>query len=355
MKQIILNRPFEFIETTGDIPLLGRNELLVQIKSIGICGTDIHAFYGNQPYFTYPRVLGHELSGVIVDSKSVSGAFIGKKVCILPYLSCGKCNTCQKEKTNCCTSLKVMGVHIDGGFGTYLKVPEENIMVCPETLDFDHLAMVEPLSISFHGIKRAGISNNDWVIIFGAGPIGIGALIFAKSITNKIILIDVNQSRLSYCKSFLGIDHALNGNDESIYEYIKDLTNGNFADILIDATGNKQAIQKQLAYLGHGGKWILIGLQKEDIPVNHPEFHKREATLMSSRNATKYDFQQVLDKMRSGEINPGQLITHHIGFEDVVTGFQDLIKESTLIKGIININESEKTGNIFPNQGNKNT
>jgi 2-desacetyl-2-hydroxyethyl bacteriochlorophyllide A dehydrogenase len=341
MKQISLNRPFEFIEKNAEMPLLGRNELLVQVKSIGICGTDIHAFYGNQPYFNYPRVLGHELSGIIVDSTSASKAYIEKQVCIIPYLSCGKCSICQKGKTNCCTHLKVIGVHVDGGYGTYLAVPEENIILSQEIIDFDHLSMVEPLSIAYHGIERAGISENDWVIIFGAGPIGIGALIFTRYKTNKIILIDVNQHRINYCKSKLSIDHTFNGLDTNLNEHIKELTQGNFADILIDATGNKQAIQMQLAYLAHGGKWIWIGLQKEELRINHPEFHKREATLMSSRNATKNDFQEVLDKIQQKEIFPDLLITHHLLFEEVVTGFPELIKEATYIKGIIHLHESE--------------
>ncbi|MFO0469270.1 MAG: zinc-binding alcohol dehydrogenase family protein, partial [Bacteroidota bacterium] len=317
MKQITLMKPYEFEERDIEIPLLKKGELLVQIKNIGICGTDIHAFHGNQPYFTYPRVLGHELSGIIVDTKIENKSLLGKPVSILPYLSCGKCNSCLRGKTNCCANLNVMGVHVNGGFKEYLLVSENNIMVGKNETDLESLSMVEPLSISYHGIKRAEILENDWVIVFGAGPIGIGALMFAKSRTNKIILIDINQNRITYCKTYLGIVHSFNGNDESLIENIRDLTNGHFADIVIDATGNKKSIQQQLTFLGHGGKWILIGLQREDLPINHPEFHKREATLMSSRNATKYDFEQVMERIDKKEINPDLLITHYLDFKEV--------------------------------------
>jgi 2-desacetyl-2-hydroxyethyl bacteriochlorophyllide A dehydrogenase len=315
---------------------------LVQIKNIGICGTDIHAFHGNQPYFSYPRVLGHELSGIIVDAKIENKSLLGKPVSVLPYLSCGKCNSCLKGKTNCCANLHVMGVHVDGGFREYVSVPVDNIMVGREETDLEHLSMVEPLSISYHGIMRADILENNWVIIFGAGPIGIGALMFAKSKTNNIILIDINKNRITYCKSILGIEHSFNGNDETLFEEIKELTNGHFADIVIDATGNKKSIQQQLRFLGHGGKWILIGLQREDLHINHPEFHKREATLMSSRNATKHDFKQVMDKIDNKEIDPALLITHTLDFEEAARSFSTFIVEPTLVKGIIKINGLKK-------------
>jgi 2-desacetyl-2-hydroxyethyl bacteriochlorophyllide A dehydrogenase len=342
MKQVTLIKPYEFEERDVEIPILKKGELLVQIKNIGICGTDIHAFHGNQPYFTYPRVLGHELSGIIVDAKIENKSLLGKPVSVLPYLSCGKCNSCLKGKTNCCANLHVMGVHVDGGFREYVSVPVDNIMVGREETDLEHLSMVEPLSISYHGIMRADILENDWVIIFGAGPIGIGALMFAKSKTNNIILIDINQNRITYCKSILGIKHSFNGNDETLFEEIKELTNGHFADIVIDATGNKKSIQQQLRFLGHGGKWILIGLQREDLHINHPEFHKREATLMSSRNATKHDFKQVMDKIDNKEIDPALLITHTLDFEEVVNSFSSFIVDQTLIKGIIKVNGLKK-------------
>jgi 2-desacetyl-2-hydroxyethyl bacteriochlorophyllide A dehydrogenase len=342
MKQVTLIKPYEFEERDVEIPILKKGELLVQIKNIGICGTDIHAFHGNQPYFSYPRVLGHELSGIIVDAKIENKSLLGKPVSVLPYLSCGKCNSCLKGKTNCCANLHVMGVHVDGGFREYVSVPVDNIMVGREETDLEHLSMVEPLSISYHGIMRADILENDWVIIFGAGPIGIGALMFAKSKTNNIILIDINQNRITYCKSILGIKHSFNGNDETLFEEIKELTNGHFADIVIDATGNKKSIQQQLRFLGHGGKWILIGLQREDLHINHPEFHKREATLMSSRNATKHDFKQVMDKIDNKEIDPALLITHTLDFEEVVNSFSSFIVDQTLIKGIIKVNGLKK-------------
>ena len=342
MKQITLIKPYEFEERDVEIPILKKGELLVQIKNIGICGTDIHAFHGNQPYFSYPRVLGHELSGIIVDAKIDNNSLLGKPVSVLPYLSCGKCNSCVRGKTNCCSQLNVMGVHVDGGFCEYISVPLDNIMIGREETDLEHLSMVEPLSISYHGIMRADILENDWVIIFGAGPIGMGAILFAKSKTDKIILIDINQNRITYCKSILGIEHSFNGNDETLLEQIKELTNGHFADIVIDATGNKKSIQQQLTFLGHGGKWILIGLQREDLHINHPEFHKREATLMSSRNATKHDFEQVMNKIDKKEIDPVLLITNTLDFKEVVNSFSTFIGDQSLIKGIIKVNRLEK-------------
>jgi len=341
MNQIILLNPFKFEKRKMDIPILLEGEILVQIKRIGICGTDIHAFHGNQPFFSYPRVLGHELSGIVVDENSNNRDLLGKSVAILPYLSCGKCNSCLRGKTNCCANLKVMGVHVDGGFCEYIAVPQSNIIE-GNGLNLDFLALIEPLSISYHGIVRADISEKDWVIVFGAGPIGIGALMFAKSKTDKIILIDINEHRITFCQHKLGIFHAFNGDDIELYEKIKNITNGNFGDIVLDATGNKKAMQQQLNYLGHGGKWILIGLQKEELNISHPEFHKREATLMSSRNATKEDFQEVLNKINDKKIDASILMSHTLFFEEVMDHFLETIKDPNLIKGIIKVNELEK-------------
>lgn len=234
-----------------------------------------------------------------------------------------------------------MGVHVDGGFCEYIAVPQSNIIE-GNGLNLDFLALIEPLSISYHGIVRADISEKDWVIVFGAGPIGIGALMFAKSKTDKIILIDINEHRITFCQHKLGIFHAFNGDDIELYEKIKNITNGNFGDIVLDATGNKKAMQQQLNYLGHGGKWILIGLQKEELNISHPEFHKREATLMSSRNATKEDFQEVLNKINDKKIDASILMSHTLFFEEVMDHFLETIKDPNLIKGIIKVNELEK-------------
>jgi 2-desacetyl-2-hydroxyethyl bacteriochlorophyllide A dehydrogenase len=341
MNKIILLNPYQFEKRKVDFPTLKEGEILVQIKRIGICGTDIHAFHGNQPFFSYPRVLGHELSGIVVEEKANNKNLLGNGVAILPYLSCGKCNSCQREKTNCCANLKVMGVHVDGGFSEYLAVPQSNIIL-GNGLNLDYLSLVEPLSISYHGVWRADISDQDWVIVFGAGPIGLGALIFAKSKTDKIIIIDVNEHRIQFCKDKIGIYHAYNGHDLDLIEKIKTLTNGNFADIVMDATGNIQAMHEQINYLAHGGKWILIGLQKEELSISQPEFHKREATLMSSRNATKSDFQQVINKMNEHKINPSIFMSHNLLFEEVTESFYETIKDQSLIKGIIKVNELEK-------------
>jgi len=341
MKQITLLKPFHFENRCVEIPTLLEGEILVQIKRIGICGTDIHAFHGNQPFFSYPRVLGHELSGIVVHEKTNNRDLLGESVAILPYLSCGKCNSCLRGKTNCCANLKVMGVHVDGGFCEFIAVPQSNI-IKGNGLNLDFLALVEPLSISYHGIVRAEITDKDWVIIFGAGPIGLGTLMFAKSKTDKIILIDVNEYRITFCKHKLGIHHAFNGNDIELNEKIITITNGNFGDIVLDATGNKKAMQQQLNYLGHGGKWILVGLQKEELNISHPEFHKREATLMSSRNATKEDFREVINKINDKKIDASILMSHSLLFEEVVDHFLEMIKDQNLIKGIIKVNELEK-------------
>lgn len=338
MKQVICVNPFELKMDNVEEPILKPGELIVEIKRIGICGTDIHAYRGEQPFFTYPRVLGHELAGIIRDHNHSKKFKNGDRVTIIPYLACRNCITCASGKPNCCPDLKVLGVHIDGGLAELMAIPEENI-VLSQGLSLDFLALIEPLAIALHGIKRAQLKKDDWVIVFGAGPIGLGALLFAKTFTHKVIAIDLLPERIQFCKIELGIIHVFNGIDENLYEKIGKLTEQHFADVIIDATGNKNAIQNQLKYLSHGGKWVLIGLQKEEIQISHPEFHKRESTLMSSRNATKIDFDEVIQFIIQQKIRPEVFITHRLKMEDIPLKFGEIIEDKSLIKGIIEIND----------------
>lgn len=321
MKTLICNTPGELVYKQSENPALTPGHTIIKIRNIGICGTDLHAYEGKQPFFKYPRILGHELAGEIVATDGAPGFFVGEAVTFIPYFNCGKCIACRNNKPNCCTSIEVFGVHIDGGMSEYVSVPSYSL-VHGDGLNFDELALVEPLAIGAHAVRRADVGADDTVLVVGAGPIGLGTMEFARIAGAKVIGLDINDARLSFCRDKVNVQYTVNAITEDVIQRLQEITNGDMPTVVIDATGNLKAIVTAFEYLSHGGKYVLVGLQGGQITFNHPEFHKREATLMSSRNATRSDFEHVIASMKAGLIDPTAYITHRVGFDQVRDDFK---------------------------------
>jgi 2-desacetyl-2-hydroxyethyl bacteriochlorophyllide A dehydrogenase len=318
MKTLLCTSPHHFAYADTPRPIVSPGETLLRIRRIGVCGTDLHAFEGTQPYFTYPRILGHELAAIIEETDA-AGFRQGDAVTVIPYFNCGHCIACRTGKPNCCVSMQVCGVHVDGGMREFLVVPSA-ALVQGEGLSLDELALVEPLSIGAHAVSRAGVGKNEFVLVAGAGPIGLGTMEFARIAGATVIALDMQESRLEFCRRQLGIPYTIDAKT-NVQSALQRITNGDMPTVVIDATGNLAAMTNAFRYLAHGGRYVLVGLQKEAISFSHPEFHKREATLMSSRNATREDFEHVLDCMRRKLVNPATYITHRVGFDEVKDTF----------------------------------
>jgi 2-desacetyl-2-hydroxyethyl bacteriochlorophyllide A dehydrogenase len=336
MKTLVCTTPGHFEYDERDKPLAKKGNTILRIQRIGICGTDLHAFEGTQPYFQYPRVLGHELAATIEETDA-EGFKKGDAVTIIPYFYCGECIACRNGKTNCCVSLHVCGVHIDGGMTEYFSVPSYSLLHS-EGLSFDELALAEPLAIGAHAVRRAAVLANEFVLVIGAGPIGLGTMEFSRIAGGRVIAMDINEDRLNFCKEKLKIEHIVNASSSDVIEQLKKITNGDMPTVVIDATGNLKAINNAFQYLSQGGRYVLVGLQKENIIVNHPEFHKREATLMSSRNATWDDFRHVINSMKNGLVDPATYITHRISFAEVKDNFERWLDPANkVIKAIVSM------------------
>lgn len=320
MQQWTCTQPGTFELQETEIPHRPYGFSLLRIKAIGICGTDIHAFAGNQPFFQYPRILGHELALEVVESDRFAS---GELVTIIPYFNCQNCNACVQGKTNCCENIQVFGVHTDGGMREYISI-EDRYILPGNGLNTDELAMVEPLSIAAHGVKRGKIQPGDKVLVMGAGPIGLFTILMAKIQGAHVEVAEPNAARLAFCEQNLGVSSA----SQTSYHTV------------IDATGNKAAIESGFAKIAHGGQYILIGLQKEAISFIHPEFHKREATLMSSRNATIADFTYVMDLLRTQQIDVNPFISHRFDWSTVRAEFKSIHEpERKVIKAIIQLKD----------------
>ncbi|MDP4260979.1 MAG: zinc-binding alcohol dehydrogenase family protein [Bacteroidota bacterium] len=335
MQSLICIQPGQFEYREINKPVLQKGYSVLEIKRIGICGTDLHAFEGTQPYFEYPRILGHELAATIHETGEDSGFEKGEAVTIIPYFHCGHCIACINGKSNCCVNMQVCGVHVDGGMRDYLSVPDYSL-VKSNGLSFGQLALIEPLSIGAHSIRRAAIQKDEWVLVIGAGPIGLGIMEFARIAGAHVIAADINQQRLSFCKEKLRVEHIINVSSGNVMEKLKEITHNDMPAAVIDATGNLKAINSAFQYLAHGGRYVLVGLQKENISFSHPEFHKREATLMSSRNATRGDFEHAIRSMKDGLVNPSNYITHILPFNKAKDNFHSLLDPvNGVIKAVI--------------------
>lgn len=338
MKTIILNKPQEFQLISRDFDdTLAENEALLKIHRIGICGTDYHAYRGRQPFFSYPRVLGHELGAEVICLGSTAGASgikIGDKVSVEPYLNCGICQPCQNGKTNCCESLKVLGVHIDGGMAEYLKVPV-NKLHKSDILGYEQLALVETLGIGSHAVQRANVTENDIVLVIGAGPIGLSVIQFAKINGAKIVVMDFSKQRLDFANEAIGIDESIIATEGFSADDLRKILKGNMPTVVFDATGNAQSMMKAFSYVAFGGKLVYVGLFQGDVTFFDPDFHRREITLFASRNALPADFKHIISKMESEQINTKAWLTHEAAFEDLPTIFETwLDPKSQVIKAM---------------------
>lgn len=335
MKTLTCISPGHLEYGESERPKLTKGHAILKIKRIGICGTDLHAFEGTQPYFNYPRILGHELAGELVEFDGVGDFGQNEIVTIIPYLHCGTCIACRNGRSNCCASLNVAGVHSDGGMVEYFSVPSYTL-VHGDGLDVDSLALIEPLSIGAHGVRRAGIKKGEFVLVVGAGPIGLGTMEFARIAGGQVIALDLVDARLQFCKDKLKIPFVINGSSSNVVEQLRTITNGDMPTVVIDATGSRAAINHAFQFMSHGGRYILIGLQKEMISFSHPEFHKREATLMSSRNATREDFEHVINSIKNRLIHPTSYITHRVKFNLVKDQFESWLNPANgVIKAMV--------------------
>ncbi|UXP31985.1 zinc-binding alcohol dehydrogenase family protein [Reichenbachiella agarivorans] len=336
MKYIVCTEPGKFELKEKETPVRKRGEALLKINKVGICGTDLHAYAGNQAFFTYPRILGHELASSVLEiDDNPQGIKAGDGVIVMPYVSCGECVACRSGKTNCCSNISVLGVHGDGGMQEQITVPA-NILLPAGELNDDEMAIVEPLAIGAHAIRRANVQPGETVVVIGCGPIGIGMMKLAQIAGAQVIAIDMNDDRLKYAKEEIGVDHVVNVTNNPV-EKVAEITGGDLATAVFDATGHKGALESGPDYMAHGGRYVLVGLSKGELTFVHPKIHAKETTIMCSRNATTEDFEYVVKVLSSGKFPTKSFITHSVEYGDMIANFDSWLKPETgVIKAMVN-------------------
>ncbi|MCD6290565.1 MAG: zinc-binding alcohol dehydrogenase family protein [Anaerolineae bacterium] len=338
MKAVILESPGRFNLAEMETPAApAPGEALVRVRRVGICGTDIHAFRGEQPFFSYPRIMGHELGVEIVAiGENDHGLAVGDRCTVEPYIYCDHCIACRRGKTNCCVDMQVLGVHLDGGMREFMTVPIEKLYKS-EILSFDQLAMVEMLTIGAHAVRRAQPEPGENVLVIGTGPIGMSVTQFAKLAGANVVIMDISPQRLAFCRQQLGIERYLDGSEDPV-RALENMLGGDLPTIVFDATGNPQSMMNAFDYMAHGGKLVFVGLAQADITFHDPDFHRRETTLLSSRNATSEDFKRVIRALEDEGVDTTPWITHRASLEELIDRFPQWLEPgSGLVKAMVEI------------------
>jgi 2-desacetyl-2-hydroxyethyl bacteriochlorophyllide A dehydrogenase len=322
MKEIVLEREGHLVSRDADRPTRAAEEVLLRMHRVGVCGTDFHAFHGRQPFFTYPRIMGHEMAGEIVEVPSNDrGLSVGDRCTVEPYLNCRKCAPCQRGHYNNCEDIRVMGVHTDGGMREFVSVALEHVYKS-SVLSYDQLAIVEPLSIGAQALMRSGLKAGELVVVVGAGPIGVAITQIALTLGARVKAIETSASRRARLE-LLGVEVATDSDDAS-------------ADVVIDATGNPESMARAFARARYGGRVVWVGIVRAAVPVDDPLFHHRELTLYASRNSAGH-FPRIIDMLENGLINSSIWITQRLALDDVPRRFEEVTRHQGL-KTIVDVN-----------------
>jgi len=336
MKTLMLETPGTLrLGETAEPSAPGPGEALIRVRQVGVCGTDYHAFLGEQPFFTYPRVLGHELGVEIVAvGPGVGNLEVGARCAVEPYFSCGHCPACRRGTTNCCVNLQVFGVHIDGGLRERAVVPTARLHAAP-ALSFEQLALVEPLSTGAHAVARAALSDGERVLVVGAGPIGLSVIQFALLAGADVTVMDISAQRLAFCRRLWPQVTAIDARDEPL-TILQDQVGDDLPTVVFDATGNQRSMMASFQYAAHGGRLIFVGLFQGDVTFHDPDFHRRELTLLATRNATGADFRRIIGYLEAGQIDLTPWITHRASFDTLIHAFPGwLDRDSGVIKAVV--------------------
>jgi 2-desacetyl-2-hydroxyethyl bacteriochlorophyllide A dehydrogenase len=338
MKALLLRNPGTFETIEIDEPAApGPGEALVRVHRVGVCGTDLSGFLGKMPFFSYPRIPGHELGvEVLAIGAGVTNVKPGDRCAVEPYMNCGNCHACRKGATNCCANLKVLGVMTDGGLRDRFLLPAHKLHPSSK-LSFEQLALVETLAIGCHAVHRSTLTKGENCLVIGAGPIGLASIVFAKLTGAKVIALDVNRKRLDFCRDVMGVDETMLLSDK-VVDDLRRVTDGSLPDVVIDATGNNVSMSNAFGYIAPTGRLVYVGITTKEVTFTHPIFHRPEGTLLCSRNALPADFTQIIGLIETGKIDTKPWVTHRTKFAEVPEVFESYTKPETgVIKAVIEV------------------
>ncbi len=341
MQALLLERPGRFATVKiDDPPAPGPGEALVRVHRVGICGTDIAGYLGKFPFYSYPRIPGHELGvEVLAVGSDVGNVKPGDRCSVEPYLNCQTCHACRQGRTNCCQKLQVLGVHTDGGMRPRIIVPARKLHPS-EKLTLEQLALVETLGIGCHAVDRAAPRRDEHVLVIGAGPIGLSVLEFVKLTGARITVLDLAEQRLEFCRREMGIASTIQAGDGNEIRKLEEIGGGMLPTVVIDATGSAKSMSAAFQFVGHTGKLVFVGITTQDVSFADPLFHTREMTLYASRNALADDFRRIIRLIEEGRIDTRPWITHRSNFASLAADFPSYTRpENGVIKAMVEVGD----------------
>ena len=343
MQAIQLQEPrnFHYIDVV-EPEELQPGEALVRVHRVGVCGTDVSGYLGKMPFFSYPRIPGHELGvEVLAVAEDVDNVAIGQPCSVEPYINNPQSFASQRGRTNCCNDLQVLGVHTDGGMRPRFVVPARKLHPS-HGLEYEQLALVETLAIGCHAVARAAPRPQENCLVIGAGPIGLTVVEFLKLADARVIVLDLNEQRLEFVRNVMGVpDTVVGGDSDAVMQQLRDLTDGELPTVVVDATGAAASMSHCLNYAASTGRVIYVGITTDEVHFRHPLMHAKELTLLASRNALPEDFTNIIAHIEAGRINTDPWITHRVPFGAVVDQFESLTKPETgVIKAVIEMDDA---------------
>ena len=340
MRAIQLERPQAF--RVIDLPEPadpGPGDAVVRVHRVGICGTDFGGYLGKMPFFSYPRIPGHELGvEVVAVGPGVTNVKPGDRCAVEPYINCQNCYSCTRGHTNCCVNHQTLGVHCDGGLRPLFTVPARKLHVSTK-LAFEQLALVETLGIGCHAVNRGNPQPGEHILVIGAGPIGLSAVEFAKLSGAKTVVMDVNEQRLAFVRERMGVPDtiAVKG-DGSELKRFEEITAGRLGDVVIDATGSVRSMAAAYNYVAFAGRLVFVGITSDPITFTQPLMHRREMTFLASRNALPGDFRRIISLIEDGRLDTRPWITHHAPFDGMIPEFPRWMRpEAGVIKAVVEV------------------
>ena len=342
MKAIKLEKPWDVACVELEKPVPKPGEALIRIVTAGICGSDIGAFRGTNGLVSYPRVIGHELAGVVesIPEGNKNGIKAGDRVVVDPYLYCGHCYPCSIGRTNCCTDLKVLGVHVDGGMAEYYCHPADMLVKIPEGMTWEQAAMAEPLTISLHGIHRGGLKAGEFCAIYGAGPIGLVAGMVAQAYGAHAIVIDLVQERLDFALS-VGIEHVINSGVEDPVAKVAEITGGVMAQQVMECTGANPCIRGTLDLVSNAGRITLTGWPKKETSLPTDMITKKEVDIRGARTSAG-EFQEALELIASRRVDMDRILTKTVSMDEAPATIIDIEKNpGNYMKVVVRVSDED--------------
>lgn len=309
MKAIEIAKAGEIKIVERPLPEVGSGDVLLKVKYVGFCGSDLSTFLGKNPMVTYPRIPGHEISAEIVTlgSQVPDSLAIGQNVMVVPYTHCGQCTSCKQKRYNACRYNQTLGVQRDGAMAEFIAVPWEKVLVA-NALNAIQLALVEPLTVGFHAIDNARVTDSDTVLVFGCGMIGAGAIVRAVLRGATVIAVDIDDEKLTVAKQ-LGADFTINSQTQDLHDELQLITHGDGPSVVVEAAGNPHTYRSAIEEVAFAGRVVCIGYAGNDVPIPTKLWVQKELEIMGSRNANPADFEAVIKYLSKTSPNLDLLVS----------------------------------------------